>query len=82
MSDEPKDNDEFGPLDYVAHILYQYHCQSTGGSPVRWYALRDDMKKTFREQAIQTVASWATEEITQLKMIQSATSILGSPRKK
>lgn len=58
----PMDSDPYGPLDFVAKILYAHACEGKS-EPVRWSALREDLKKLHREQAVQTVASWANEEL-------------------
>lgn len=58
-----KDSDPFGPLDFVANILYGYDCQGRGTVSIRWAKLSAVEQETFRQQAINTVASWAHEEL-------------------
>ena len=58
-----RDSDPYGPLDFVAKILYSYDCAMGNREPLRWSMLQADLKERFREQAIQTVASWANEEL-------------------
>lgn len=59
----PRESDPYGPLDFVAKILYAHDCEQNKMEPVRWWALRDELKERFRQQAVNTVASWATEEL-------------------
>lgn len=62
---EPRDDDAFGPLDFVANILYQHE-----GGEVRWGNLRDDLREKYRAMAVQTVSSWAVEEIAATKLLR------------
>lgn len=59
----PRDSDPYGPLDFVAKILYAHDCATSGKEPIRWALLQVDLKEKFRGQAVQTVASWANEEL-------------------
>lgn len=60
----PKDTDEFGPLDYLAYQMY-LGTEHPGGGGVRWWCLREDMRKKYREMAEQVVFAWGVEEFKQ-----------------
>ncbi len=66
----PRSDDPFGPIDYVASILYVYEASATTHQrkPVRWGLVEDKIRDEFREKAKQTVASWAMEEIMASKV--------------
>jgi hypothetical protein len=53
------DHAEFGPLDFVAQIIMSHEREVRP----RWWAASAGVKEEFRQKAINTVASWATEEM-------------------
>ena len=64
--DEPKNSDPFGPLDFVASILYA--SDNPGIIRSRWWCLAEGIKETYRDKAIQTVSSWAQDELVQKRL--------------
>lgn len=65
---DPVDEDEFGPIDYVASILYAYDCATREREPGRWWSVRPDIRNEFRRRAVETIASWSLEEITAMRL--------------
>ncbi len=59
----PKSSDPFGPIDYIAHIIYAYEAAAEGHSVIRWGAMREIIRDKYREKATQTIASWSIEQI-------------------
>ncbi len=59
----PKSSDPFGPIDYVGSILSDFAAHRAGVPALPWGSLPEDQKKQFREMAVQTVSSWAVEQI-------------------
>lgn len=74
-----RDSDPFGPLDFLAKILYEHDCHARGVVPIRWHKLQVNLLEQFRQQAIQTVASWANEEL-QMQRLSGITPIV--PRRR
>jgi hypothetical protein len=72
----PRDSDPYGPLDFVAKILYAHDCASSGKEPIKWAFLQVDLKERFREQAIHTVGSWANEELQHERLLGMKTGKL------
>lgn len=63
----PKSTDPFGPIDYVASILYEYACKKKNQITLRWGKLSDEVAAEFRQMATRTVATWALEEMMATK---------------
>jgi hypothetical protein len=72
----PRDSDPYGPLDFVAKILYSYDCATENKAPTRWSGLPEQTKERFRAKAIQTVGSWASEELQNERLLGMQTGRL------
>lgn len=70
------DHLEFGPLDFIANILYSHDSGAASiHEGVQWANLRDECKMKYRQKAIDTVASWATEQLKLKKLEPSLTLV-------